>query len=240
MRAVIAGVSWVRDEIDIIELSVRHHAEICDRLIVADHGSIDGTREVLYALKHEDGIDLEVVEDDSGTFRQADAMNELVAMADGADWIVPFDADEFWNLPATLAVHADVLVLPVHDHVNVVGYHGYDLPPWRQHRASMSKVLFRPGERRRLTFGNHHVDGAKTRLPGVGGWVRHFPNRSRDQFLRKVRRGVETYPGTEYGAHWRRMLDEIETDGLEAVWTRFVRTDLDGLVYDPYQPQSST
>ncbi len=47
----VVSVSCVKNEIDVIEASVRHTAAVADHVIVLDNGSNDGTRDVLAALQ---------------------------------------------------------------------------------------------------------------------------------------------------------------------------------------------
>ena len=58
----LVGVSMVRNEADIIEAFVRHNAAVLDALVVVDHGSVDGTREILFALRDE-GLPLAIEQD---------------------------------------------------------------------------------------------------------------------------------------------------------------------------------
>lgn len=43
----------VRNENDVIESFVRHNLELMDEMHIIDHGSSDGTREILIQLKEE-------------------------------------------------------------------------------------------------------------------------------------------------------------------------------------------
>jgi hypothetical protein len=91
----------VRNEADVIEAFVRHHAEIVDELVVVDHRSVDGTDETLRALAAE-GLPLRVRAEDSPVQRQNVVMTGLMREAaanGGADWILPLDADEFLVVP---------------------------------------------------------------------------------------------------------------------------------------------
>jgi hypothetical protein len=87
----------VRDECDIIELAVRHNLALLDGIAIIDHGSTDGTSEILAALAAE-GLPLFVTPDRNPKFRQKAMLNSLVRQTlwgTAVDWIVPIDADEF-------------------------------------------------------------------------------------------------------------------------------------------------
>lgn len=104
MRAVkVTGVSMVRNEADVIAASVLHHLSMgLDSIFVLDNGSTDGTPEVLRDLANADGR-VRWARDDS-PFDQAAITTELAREAhdQGADWVLPFDADEFWWAPGGL------------------------------------------------------------------------------------------------------------------------------------------
>ena len=59
----------VRNEADIIEASVRHNLGCVDRLVVIDHGSFDGTSEILRQLAAESDA-LQITADPSVAFQQ--------------------------------------------------------------------------------------------------------------------------------------------------------------------------
>ena len=93
----IFGISMVRNEVDIVGLTGLHHLSLgLDKILVLDNGSTDGTDEVLRQLAEED--DRVWWTRDDSPFDQAAIMTELAreAYRQGADWVVPFDADEFW------------------------------------------------------------------------------------------------------------------------------------------------
>ena len=92
----IAVVSMVRDEADIIESFVRHHLAVADAIYIIDHASVDGTSEILEALVRE-GLPLAVTRYDGAAQLQAELLTAAMAQAfaDGADLVLPLDADEF-------------------------------------------------------------------------------------------------------------------------------------------------
>lgn len=87
-----------RDEVDIIRQNIEFHlAHGVDHVLVTDHASVDGTREVLaeYARL---GV-MTVIDEAARAFPQADWMTRMAHLAreqHGADWILNNDADEFW------------------------------------------------------------------------------------------------------------------------------------------------
>lgn len=105
----VFGISLVRNEADIIRLTVLHHLSLgLDRILVLDNGSTDGTGEILRELAGQDER-VEWIRDDS-PFDQAAIATKLAREAhrQGAKWILPFDADEFWwtvdgNIKETLS-----------------------------------------------------------------------------------------------------------------------------------------
>jgi glycosyltransferase involved in cell wall biosynthesis len=93
----LVAIARVKDELDIIEAFVRHHAQHFDKLIVLDDGSSDGTYQVLQQLRSV-YRDLVVLRQPTIGYMQAEYMTLLLRMAVdkfGADWVAPLDADEF-------------------------------------------------------------------------------------------------------------------------------------------------
>lgn len=93
----IAGITTVKNEVDVIDFCLNHHFDQgIDRIYISDNGSTDGTYEyLLEASKSNEKI--HAFKNDGG-FHQAKIINELYQLArkDGFDWVVPFDADELW------------------------------------------------------------------------------------------------------------------------------------------------
>lgn len=94
---VLVGISMVRNEADVIRANVLHHLAMgLDRLVIVDNGSTDGTDRVLEDLARQ--FPKVRWSRDDMPFEQSDLFTSLAreAHAEGADWVLPLDADEFW------------------------------------------------------------------------------------------------------------------------------------------------
>lgn len=211
------GISMVRDEADIVEATITNMLNQVDEVIVADNGSVDGTREILNALN------VEVVDDPEIGYYQSRKMTALAMRAreQGADWVIPFDADEMWYSP--FGTIADVLS-GLEDHIFVVPAFLYDHVPtdedpkdpnpikrmgWRRaNPLPLPKVACRVRPSMTILQGNHSV-AYKGDVDSLEGQliVRHFPYRSAEQFISKARNGAQAYAATDLdydaGRHWR-------------------------------------
>ena len=253
------SVSMVRDEVDVIEATLRHTAKHVDHLIVADNGSVDGTRDVLADLTRD--LPLTVLDDPEIGYFQSAKMTKLAHLAGGmgAVWVVPVDADEAWysrDAPRIadtlagvaaqwLAVAADLFdhVPTASDghaesHIRRIGYR-------RKIPAPLRKVAVRVRPDLRIEQGNHSAtyDGGTSTLDGLLV-VRHYPYRSPEQFVSKARNGAQAYAATElpweFGQHWREYGQILDNDGPEALhgvfhrwfWSEDPAHD-DSLIFDP-------
>ena len=229
------AVSTVKDELDVIEGTVRHMLDEVDGVIVADNGSTDGTRDVLAALADEFGERLVVVDDPEVAYYQSARMTrlaEMAAMRHGATWIVPFDADELWvsvgdriaeDLSATDAdiVTAEVFTfLP--SGIDPEQGSPFERIRWRlRDPLPLPKVAFRWTTGAVIHQGNHGVDRPCGSTITDGLRVYHFPYRTLEQFVRKAKNGATAYKATDLpenvGAHWRGYGEIAERFGDDAL-----------------------
>lgn len=254
LTVTVVGIAMVKDEADIVGATVAHMCGQVDGVIVADNLSTDGTRDIL------DGLPVDVVDDPDPAYYQSEKMTRLArrAMAEGADWVVPFDADEWWYSPYGRI--ADVLgaldhcwaiaAADLYDHV-ATGADPADgtIPDrigWRRiDKGALPKVAARATTDLSIHQGNHGV-AFDAPAPTIADLleVRHFPYRSPEQFVRKAMNGAAAYGATDLpedvGRHWReygRIAVEHGPEELEAVFRRWFwvydPTSDATLVYDP-------
>ena len=221
------GIARVKDEADIIGPVVEHMLTQVDHVLIADNASTDGTREILAELP------VTLLDDSEVGYFQSRQMSALAAQAadEGAAWVVPFDTDEWWYSP--FGRIADVLAeqsqaciagAQLFDHV-ATGEDPDDPNPvtriqWRRKDpAALPKVAARARPAVTIHQGNHGADHGQC----VDGLlvVRHFPYRSVEQFVSKVRNGAAAYAATDLpehqGQHWRDYGRLLESGGPDAL-----------------------
>lgn len=233
MGTDVWGIARVKDEADIIGPVVEHMLTQVDGLLIADNSSTDGTRDILDEIERDSGGRVCVVDDPEVGYFQSRQMTALAAqVAGGGDaWVVPFDADEWWYSP--FGRIADVLKdqpaaciagAELYDHV-ATGEDPADPNPvtriqWRRRDpGKLPKVAVRTRPPVTIHQGNHGADHGQ-RVDGLLV-VRHFPYRSVEQFVSKVRNGAAAYAATDLpedqGAHWRDYGRLLESGGPDAL-----------------------
>lgn len=237
----VVGITMVRDEADIIEHTIRHMAGQVDKLIVANNLSEDGTTDILLMLADELGVI--VVDDPDPRFVQSKKMSGLAAQARvmGAEWVVPFDADELWTAPNGTIAEFLIAQFPsvqvvngeMWDHI-ATGLDDPDDPnPYTRikyrarERYYMPKVAVRTHEKLVILPGNHAATHAKQSLRKSSESlnIRHFRYRSPEQMVSKIRNGYEAHrisgvPETIGHNYWR-LGRQLENEGEEALRHEF-------------------
>jgi hypothetical protein len=259
---LVAAVGMMRDEEDVARHVVEHLAdEGVDLIIVADNLSKDGTRDALEDARR-DGVPVTVVDDPEVGYHQADKMTALAAQAagQGADWIVPFDADELWyvrgtrlaaelrNLPRTFRVARATMFNHFCTALDEDDPNPFRAMVYRKRELNpMGKVAYRWHADARLEQGSHSVsfphEMSAFEATSFPLEIRHFPYRSARHMVRKARNGAEAYAATDLpqhvGAHWRQygaLIERFGPEALENVFREhfwFLSPTDNGMVLDP-------
>lgn len=243
VRGSIWAVSLVKNEADIIGPVVEHmFRQGVDSVMILDNGSTDDTIATLEALA--DRFPIHLGTDRSDAHLQGIKMSVLAEAARkaGADWVIPFDADEFWyaeegtlrdflQMCRAVVVEASMYTLFPVEGVD------FGQGPWRlEPAAGWSKVAFRGHRYVRLAEGNHAV-----LLPGkrrsIGLRVLHVPWRSYEQFRRKARQGTAALSQADMpagiGRHWR-YIDSLDEVAARDVWRRLLNAEqVEGICWSP-------
>jgi glycosyltransferase involved in cell wall biosynthesis len=247
----IFGITMVKNEEDILEYVLKHLLEEeIDNIIVADNLSTDNTKDILLDLSRQ-YKNIEVLEDTEPAYYQSEKMTNLAHYAArcGAEWIVPFDADEVWysttgdTLGATLrSMKEDVAVAKVYDHYPIQ-VNTEESNPIKSivHKEIVEElfpcVAFKYDINIQIALGNHDVlkDGMRNYSDIE---IRHFQYRSFDQFKRKLRNGKKALELSNLseitGTHWR-YLGGLNDEDLLAEWQKLLQVDV---IIDPAPTRS--
>jgi hypothetical protein len=107
----LVGITCVGNEADIVEAFVRHNVALLDHLLILEHNTLDGTREILDRLAAE-GLPITVEHSSEPKFMQLAFTNRLFRSAletHGADWVFPIDCDEFLLVPTRADLDATLI-----------------------------------------------------------------------------------------------------------------------------------
>lgn len=213
----------VKDESDVIRQTIEHMLKQVDHIIVADNLSTDSTREILESLPITVRTDSEV------GYRQGAKMTALVQELHEKFedlWLCPFDADEFWRASDPRQTVKEVL-----EHLRPKTMIAE--AQWVTHNPKgtttierLPKVACRYHPNLVIDQGNHFAHYGKPVEKAVGLLkVDHYPWRSPEQALRKIRNGIAAYRAApdlpeKYGTHWKALARVLETEGEKAVIQR--------------------
>lgn len=244
--AEVFAIAMVKNEEDILQYILDHLLnQDIDHIIIADNMSSDNTLLILGSFDERFPGRFTILEDREPGYYQADKMNALMAAAvdQGADIILPFDADELWLARDNSKTVGQVLeqsLTPVHvaEVWNMVGPPKTGNPikdmAWRESRViCLPSVAFRWESGCRLTQGNHDVIHNGSRSYDAL-WVKHYQYRSLSQLKLKTRQGKAAYEATTLsggeGYHWR-VKGAMSDEEIEREWLNHINQP--GLIYDP-------
>lgn len=255
----VAAIMWTFDDRDILEMNVRYLLTQVDEVIVRHRQREPEALDILHSIQAE--TDQLVLEIDDGRFGwdQSRVMSDIAKLARhrGHGWVVPVDPDEVWyandvRLGDFLSgLSRDTLIVGAQLFNHLVtpedpGGHPFRSMGWRQtHPVPLPKVAVRTAPGLIIRAGNHSAQiGRFTTTIGPLLVVRHFPYRTEDQFIERVRTAyaelkVSRFPQS-HGAHIRAYGKCLEEEGEEELRKHF-RTWFvieeprahDDMIYDP-------
>ena len=264
----VAGVMLVKDEADIVGDTIRHLLDEVDHVYVLDNLSTDGSREIIAELKR--GGRITLFDDDEVGHWQSEKTTRVAlrALEEGFDWVVPCDADEWWEAEdgrrladflGGQTTDTYIVSAPLFNYVPTAvdppDGSPFDRLGWRlREPRPQPKVAARLLPELVIAEGNHAADYTRrrrlSRRPRYqttdGLVVRHFTWRTPDQYLRKIRNGVAAYAATDLpptlGWHWR-MWEGADDEAIRAHFLEhFFKTNPasdESLVYDPIHRRQS-
>lgn len=257
MSSQVWAICLAKDENEILPFTVRHlFSEGVDGIIVADNNSTDGQYETLAAMRVEFPT-LHVIRDEEIAFRQSQKLTQLANLAYeqyGADWIIPFDADELhyslmdMNLANTLRLASTTVAS-----ISMLNYFAtgrddtsepnpFEREQWRKVGENpLNKVAFRWSPNLEVAAGFHSIIRNGRQEVGTGCSVRiaHFQNRSPEHLIRKIRneeRGYAAAPELSKGIGYWWKFGALTNEQIRDWWEReyyFPDPVVAGLVFDP-------
>jgi hypothetical protein len=232
----LAMTLLVRDEQDIVAANLDYHlGRGVDLVIATDNGSVDATVEILRGYEARGAVRLLLEPaDDYAQSRWVTRMARLAA-AEGTDWVINCDADEFWWPSSAPDLKGALAQVP--PEVGVVRARRHNFPPGSENgrpffermpirdldsrnplgRALPPKAAHRAHPEVTVSMGNHRVTS-----PGLGATadteeieILHFPMRTYPQFENKIVKGgqalaanTELPPGSGRGRTWRHLYED--------------------------------
>lgn len=216
----VAACYTCRNEADIVEASFRHMlAEGIAHIYTTDHLSTDGSREIMERLAAETGR-ITIIGDRDPFQRQIKMMTLLAEMAeaDGHEWVVASDVDEFWYATDGRTI-AERLADCSSDKIYAQMFLQFDYQTRVESPMPNPKVAYRLGRGGQIHTGNHDVT-----IPG-GEWgvldLREIQYRSLEHFIAKTRKFGQTIAPEERAAkssshHTNR--EHLTDEQMEAEW----------------------
>jgi hypothetical protein len=228
------SISVVKNEADVIEEMVRHNLQYLDHMSIIDNGSVDGTFEILNALK-EEGLPVDIRQIAESGHRQETYINSFVGSGDcdRSAFVFALDADEF--ISCGLAEYRDFIAtgqgsflirwktyVPTESSVDEEKSVLSRISHCRRREPEsgpVCKAVLSPIDTGRVRYrtGNHQLIGAKATETTVMR-LAHFPVRSTSQLACKVLLGSWNITlrgrGRGEAAQWFAIADKIRLGGM--------------------------
>jgi Glycosyl transferase family 2 len=244
----------IRDEEDIIKANLDYHlAAGVDFVMIADHQCLDRTMDIVRDYERQGYASVQSKPEPG--YYQGRWLTQMAKDAferHAADWIIPGDADEFWWVEndgtlkqALEQVPASVPAVGArrHNFVARSGQNGAGFLSSMTFREVSSlnalgdklpgKVCFRARSDIIVRQGSHDlIVGGEVVKPAAAANLKvfHFPIRTKEQFVAKVKVHGEAYLQTDLpgvGGAKRKLYDLYRDDGLEAYLSDKVLSDDD-------------
>ena len=257
----IWAITTVKNEEDIIGYNLSHlDRQGLDGIIVADNMSNDETDSIIGDMARIMDTPVVYFPDEELAHYQGRKMRELADMAAndfGADFIIPFDADELWYSTDPSKTLGDVIRAQPRRVVEAKMFNHYrgssdveSMNPFVRfcYRDSnmnpMGKVAFEYSPGIRIGEGNHNVflNGGMCAPSSSDIAIRHFPYRSENQFIQKITQGSKALAATNLdesiGSHWRLYGQWLKENGVEHMkdhyrkWFTYLNKTMN-MIYDP-------
>jgi hypothetical protein len=225
-KHIVVALGMCKDEEDVAERFVRHMCGQVDSMLIADNGSTDNTRSILSRLAKE--LPVQVVDDYEVGYRQGEKITALAQQAgsDGACWIVAADFDELWTASDGTSTIKEVLERLRPKTMIAEAQWLTHNPNGTTTKERLPKVACRYHPNLVIDQGNHFASYGKPVERAIGLLkVDHYPWRTPEQALRKIRNGIAAYRAApdlpeKYGTHWKELARILETEGEKAVLAR--------------------
>lgn len=229
----VVGVMMVKNEGDIIRASVTNNLRFCDSLRILDNGSRDATVAILQDLVSK-GWAINLSQDNRLGHNQSEKVTALyheAADLDGADIVIPLDADELIQAPDEHCFREFLASIPEQ---GIAYWNWRNYLPWKLNSLKISerfaryqqsqhvKVVIRVPPRHLrgrdiILQGSHrlfrpHANPPEVYLPFDRIYLAHFPVRSIQQIVSKALVGwmaVRVVADQRGCFHWKALCDEI-------------------------------
>ncbi len=232
----IIATMLVRNEEDIIAECINHtFASGANHIILMNNNSTDATREIAASF-----YDVTIIDELSNEYKQGEWQSRMahMAMDMGADWVVPVDADEFWDgianlrqVPKNFGV-ALANALYNHPPTNIIKepFHTSQMPYFEKESRNYGtwwcgRFAFRPYQGVKISMGQDSIIDNKMETGLLNSlWLHHYPIRSYQRYIKKIEIGVAALNAGRHnpslGSHWRSAYEKIQNGTIREEYER--------------------